>query len=397
MGRRSANHADGIPVYGSLPLYGGKRAGVSAWRRRWVVALCGSAAAVLLACCSLFVVGGAGKWGSGVGAVALFGWNGNDAGQSSRLDGREPGAAPGSVGSGKVLSRGFLVGDPGWEPGPDYYGTASYDNADVHPSLSGSYFDPYTGPKACPTCSSFTSVFLMSATPRCDNSVQNEHIRNILHLKEWWKIPEFGAALYQENHWIGAQMAHFMVTNPKAVVLVPPCFFPKLSRAELKLLNNAVYNSGMSLMLVGGLQAANFMSANLGGEDGFGYVDSGGTDPNIWSEQFTMNAVFSDGPFAMQNAASTTLFQYGPPSLEGLPSTVGIRARDLPPGTKHYYMSSDEVSGSSPFRPSRGRKPHASPPPLPTTPPPMHTQARKRFTRICLTSLWMESRLPQKP
>lgn len=360
-----SHHRERGPLYGSLPSLGRERTGGAASRRRWVVALCGSAA-VLLACCSLYVVADSGTWGGGGDAVSLFGWNGNDAGQSSRLDGREPGAAPGSVGSGKVLSRGFLVGDPGWEPGPDYYGTASYDNADVHPSLSGSYFDPYTGPKACPTCSSFASVFEMSASPRCDNSVQNQHIRNILHLKEWWKVPEFGAALYQENHWIGAQMAHFMVTNPKAVVLVPPCFFPRLSRAELKLLNNAVYNSGMSLVLVGGLQAANFMSANLGGEDGWGYVDGGGSDPNIWSEQFTMNAVFSDGPFAMQNAASTTLFQYGPPSLEGLPSTVGIRARDLPPGTKHYYMSSDEVSGASFFRPTL--KPIISlPPPFPST------------------------------
>lgn len=330
------------------------------------------AAASLLVCCALYsrlAAVGRGRQRRG----ELFGVDGNDAGQSSRLDGMEPGLAPGSIGSGKLNSKGFLVGDPGWEPGPDYYGTASYDNADVHPSIYTTYFHPYTGPKACPTCTSFTSTFEMSATPRCDNSPQCHHIRKILHLDEWWRGPEFGAALYQENHWIGAQVAHFIATNQKAVVLVPPCFFPRLARTELKSLNNAVYNSGMSLLLVGGLQGANFLSQNMGGVEGWGYVDGDGADPNIWSEQFTMNAVWSDGPFAMQDAAAQTLFQYGPPSLEGTSSTVGIRARDLPPGTKHYYMSADEVSGkssaftslASPAHPVRHHAPH-----LPAEQPP---------------------------
>lgn len=190
------------------------------------------------------------------GRTELTGPMGNGAGPSSHYEGSDGLSYPGWAGN--RLMRGEVnlhVGAPGWEPGPDYYSTARYDNQPVIPSNLKSTFDPYTGIAACPTCKQLTTrTFEMSVTPRCDYSPNNEHIRNILKLETWWHGAEFSSALYKEYHWIGTEVEHFVTSNAKAVVLVPPCFFPKLARSELLALNTAVYQIGVSLLVVGGLQ-----------------------------------------------------------------------------------------------------------------------------------------------
>jgi hypothetical protein len=44
------------------------------------------------------------------------------------------------------------VSHTGWEPGPDYYSTARWDNADIYPSNLVSHFDPLMGATGCPGC-----------------------------------------------------------------------------------------------------------------------------------------------------------------------------------------------------------------------------------------------------
>jgi hypothetical protein len=297
-----------------------------------------SAAIFLAAACCVCVLQ-ASFYQSRSGPTILTGPFGNEAGPSSRSEGSN-----GLIyGGGNRQMRdevNFQVGAPGWEPGPDYYSTEKWDNADPTPSSLHSAFDPYVGVTACPNCHKQQSqTFEMSVGPRCDYSPQAIHIRNILKLDMWWQSPAFSSALYKEHHWIGAQVGHFITSGSLPVVLVPPCFLPKMAKKELHVLNAALYQMGMSLLIVGGMQGANFISQNLAGVDGFGYVDSGGVGPD-YSDKYDIDTVFSDGPFYMQNAAVTTELFYGPRMLEGLRTTVGIPARHLPPNTVCVLMIS---------------------------------------------------------
>ena len=38
------------------------------------------------------------------------------------------------------------------------------------------------------------------------------------------------------------------------MAIVPPCFFPRLSDEEIAAINTAVYDKGMPLLILGGLQ-----------------------------------------------------------------------------------------------------------------------------------------------
>jgi hypothetical protein len=319
-----------VGSYGTLPALNNRkeRQSLKTEQRRTVYA--GTAAVLLVAACCVcvYVVSNS---RAAVDPTALTGIFGNEAGPSSRSEGSN-----GLIyGGGNRQMRdevNFMVGSPGWEPGPDYYSTENWNNADLNPSSLRSSFDPYVGVSACPNChKEIGQTFEMSVVPRCDYSPQAIHIRNILKLDMWWQSPAFSSALYKENHWIGAQIGHFITSGSLPVVLVPPCFLPRLSKKELHVLNAALYQMGMSLLIVGGMQGANFISQNLAGLDGFGYVDSGGVD--AFTDNYDIDTVFSDGPFYMQNAAVTTELFYGPRMLEGLRTTVGIPARKLPPNT----------------------------------------------------------------
>mmetsp|Transcript_5281 Transcript_5281/g.7958 ORF Transcript_5281/g.7958 Transcript_5281/m.7958 type:complete len:187 (+) Transcript_5281:3-563(+) len=47
----------------------------------------------------------------------------------------------------------------------------------------------------------------------------------------------------------------------------------------------------------------------------------------------------------MQNDAASTVFLYGPKMLRSVGvHVVGVPATELPPGTKHYYMTDEEIS-----------------------------------------------------
>ena len=224
--------------------------------------------------------------------------------------------------------------------GPDYYAATSWDNAPLYPELMHSRFDPYIGKGGCPGCGKKTrKTFMFSVDPRCDGSYQCRNIKKILKLDDWHKEPAFQAAIYQEKTWIGNQAGFFIGESKDVVMVVPPCFFPPLANAELNALNDAVYDYGGSLLVLGGLTGANFISQNLRAEDGYGYVDTRGDRP-----QFTMDAVWSAGPFVLQKAAVTTEFFFGPRFLEGTESTWGIPVSELPPETIHYYMDANEVS-----------------------------------------------------
>ena len=224
--------------------------------------------------------------------------------------------------------------------GPDYYAATSWDNAPLYPELMHSRFDPYIGKGGCPGCGKKTrKTFMFSVDPRCDGSYQCRNIKKILKLDDWHKEPAFQAAIYQEKTWIGNQAGFFIGESEDVVMVVPPCFFPPLANAELNALNDAVYDYGGSLLVLGGLTGANFISQNLRAEDGYGYVDTRGDRP-----QFTMDAVWSAGPFVLQKAAVTTEFFFGPRFLEGTESTWGIPVSELPPETIHYYMDANEVS-----------------------------------------------------
>uniref|UniRef100_A0A7S0E0I4 Uncharacterized protein n=1 Tax=Hanusia phi TaxID=3032 RepID=A0A7S0E0I4_9CRYP len=276
-----------------------------------------------------------------VDRTVLSGRLGNDAGPSSRWEGSN--LPYGVAVSPREAQTGY--GAPGWEPGPDYYSTANWDNAALMPSLMHPRYDPYIGKTGCPTCSPEKKTYMFSVDPRCDNSPANFNIRQILKMDAWWKSdPAVQAAIYQEYSWIGAQVGLFMQKSKDVVMVVPPCFFPRLANTELNMLNTAVYGLGGSLLILGGLTGADFISQNLEGSDGYGYVDSAGSDMVNFSPKFDIDCVWSGGPFYMQNSAISTEFFYGPKYLEGSDSTWGIPVNQLPPETIHYYMSADEVS-----------------------------------------------------
>jgi hypothetical protein len=215
-----------------------------------------------------------------------------------------------------------------------------------------SKFDPYvvTGHSKDRTCCSKRKTYMFSVDPRCDGSYQCRNIRKILKLDQWSKEAAFQAAIYKEKSWIGNQAGFFIGESKDVVMVVPPCFFPPLANTELNALNDAIYGLGGSILILGGLTGANFISQNLRGKDGYGYVDTsvvgavrGSTYPED-SPKFTMDCVWSGGPFVLQNAAVNTEFIYGPRFLEGTESTWGIPVNELPPETIHYYMSADQIS-----------------------------------------------------
>ena len=234
--------------------------------------------------------------------------------------------------------------------GPDYYSTANWDNAPLYPSLMNSKFDPYVGQGGCPGCKGARKTYMFSVDPRCDGSYQCRNIRKILKLDQWSKEAAFQAAIYKEKTWIGNQAGFFIGESKDVVMVVPPCFFPPLANTELNALNDAIYGLGGSILVLGGLTGANFISQNMRGKDGHGYVDTsviGAVRGSTYSEdspKFAMDCVWSGGPFLLQNAAVNTEFFYGPRFLEGTESTWGIPVRDLPPETIHYYMSADQIS-----------------------------------------------------
>ena len=236
-------------------------------------------------------------------------------------------------------------------PGPDYYSTANWDNAALYPTLMNSKFDPYVASgQPCGWQACKRKTYMFSVDPRCDGSYQCRNIRKILKLDQWSKEAAFQAAIYKEKSWIGNQAGFFIGESKDVVMIVPPCFFPPLANTELNALNDAIYGLGGSILILGGLTGANFISQNLRGKDGYGYVDTsvvgavrGSTYPED-SPKFTMDCVWSGGPFVLQNSAVNTEFIYGPRFLEGTESTWGIPVNELPPETIHYYMSADQIS-----------------------------------------------------
>jgi hypothetical protein len=290
---------------------------------------------------------------SRLSTVELSGVIGNDAGPSSRWEGSNAQFGMPSYGSDAMNAKeeetGFGVqGQLG--TGPDYYSTANWDNAELYPSLMNSKFDPYVGQGGCPGCKGARKTYMFSVDPRCDGSYQCRNIRKILKLDKWDEEAAFQAGKYQEKTWIGNQAGFFIGESKDVVMVVPPCFFPPLANAELNALNDAIYGLGGSILVLGGLTGANFISQNLRGKDGHGYVDTrvngvsrGSTYPED-SPKFTMDCVWSGGPFVLQNSAINTEFFYGPRFLEGTESTWGIPVNELPPETIHYYMSADQIS-----------------------------------------------------
>jgi hypothetical protein len=276
---------------------------------------------------------------------------GGDTGPSSRTERSDP-----KIG----IPRNAKEEEWGFEM-PDYYGSEKWDNQPTYKSLMEPRFDPWLGEAGCPTCGpggkAAAHTYIMSITPQCDGSKNVQHMRDILKLPKWWlESSDFLSAMYKEKKWIGAQVGSMVGAADDVVIIVPPCFAPRLSNTELDVLNRAVYELGASIMVVGGLQGANFISQNLAGMEGHGYVDQEGIGAETFSEKFDLDAVFSDGPFIMQNAAANTEFFYGPHTLEGVgQSTVGIPVRQLPPETKHYYMSADEISAVFEIPAGKGR------------------------------------------
>ena len=331
------------PNYGSLTAPSFARTS-----RSGLVSLCLLGGAALVALAAL-----AASQGAAEGGIVLSGVIGNDAGPSSRWEGSNamfgmPTYSNDAM-NAKEQETGFGV--PGQlGTGPDYYSTANWDNAEVYPSLMNSKFDPYVGPGGCPSCKGPRKTYMFSVDPRCDGSYQCRNIRKILKLDQWSNEAAFQAAIYKEKSWIGNQAGFFIGESKDVVMVVPPCFFPPLANTELNALNDAIYGLGGSILVLGGLPGANFISQNLRGKDGHGYVDSrtvGGVRGSTYAEdspKFTMDCVWSGGPFVLQNAAVNTEFFYGPRFLEGTESTWGIPVNELPPETIHYYMSADQIS-----------------------------------------------------
>jgi hypothetical protein len=294
-----------------------------------------------LGCAALLALGAA-STATHVHRIERAGWIDSDAGPPVRREGSNAWYGmptyDSAVMNAKEEETGFGVpGQLGM--GPDYYSTASWDNAQIHPSLMTTQFDPYMGQGGCPGCKMTRKTYMFSVDPRCDGSYQCRNIRKILKLDEWSKEAAFQAAKYKEKTWIGNQAGFFIGEAKDVVMVVPPCFLPLLANAELNALNDAIYDMGGSILVLGGLTGANFISQNLRGLDGRGYVDTIGDRP-----KFSLDAVWSGGPFVMQKAAADTEFFYGPRYLEGTESTWGIPASELPPETIHYYMSAEQVS-----------------------------------------------------
>eukprot|EP00960_Hanusia_phi_P076447 768562-Hanusia_phi.AAC.4 len=241
-------------------------------------------------------------------------------------------------------------GVPGWEPGPDYYSTRRWDNMDVMPSHKSRFFEPYTGKTGCPSCdnSGYSGPYVISVSNRCDKTAAVSNIKMLLKPQDnLEKIPNIAAKKYEDYTWIENQLELTTLLYSKVIYVVPPCFFPTISRHGLSILDRSIYTRGNDILLLGGYSGADFLSRFLAGDDGYGYVRTGNIDEYSTAKS-RIDVVWSEGPFFMQNDATTTEFFYGPRVLEGLGDagcacgTVAVPASDLPENTIFYYMDQND-------------------------------------------------------
>jgi hypothetical protein len=237
------------------------------------------------------------------------------------------------------------VGLPGWEPGPDYYSTRSWDNAPVKPRAGIEYFDPYIGEGGCPGCvsggaRSITYAFTVDAA--CEQTRGTQHIHRILHnaiVADSFTDAAWSTVKYHDLTWAEQQFAYLLSAhNARDITLIiPPCFFPRFSVRAQGMLNQAVVEGGLKLLLVGGLTGASFLSDFIAGPDGVGYVD------NRFASM--IDVVWSEGPFYMTKAAAGTELRYGPQILPGVGnSVVGVPIDALPLDATVHYTSYDQVA-----------------------------------------------------
>mmetsp|Transcript_31989 Transcript_31989/g.76457 ORF Transcript_31989/g.76457 Transcript_31989/m.76457 type:complete len:506 (+) Transcript_31989:92-1609(+) len=242
------------------------------------------------------------------------------------------------------------VGEPGWEPGPDYYSTVKWDNAPIYPDTSHRLFDPYTGHEGCTHCDrSKEGAVVLSVSASCDSSGTTTNVKRILSpvLSDPFKSEVWANSRYEEWMWADHQLGYLLNFYEHLTLIVPPCFVPRYSFSwrSLGIMNEAIYQRGMSVLLVGGLSGIDFLSRFLAGNDGYGYLDAESGDMQGASGTSALNRVWPQGPFYMQNDAASTVFLYGPKMLRSVGvHVVGVPATELPPGTKHYYMTDEEIS-----------------------------------------------------
>mmetsp|Transcript_16061 Transcript_16061/g.32123 ORF Transcript_16061/g.32123 Transcript_16061/m.32123 type:complete len:529 (-) Transcript_16061:71-1657(-) len=242
------------------------------------------------------------------------------------------------------------VGQPGWEPGPDYYSTVKWDNAPIYPSTARKVFDPYVGHEGCSTCNkTMTGSFVLSVTERCDSSSTTGNVKRILRprLSNPFESTVWANTRFEEWNWADEQLSFLLNFYTDLTLVIPPCFIPRylFSWRSLGLMNEAIYQRGLTVLIVGGLSGVDFLSRFLAGNDGYGYLDAESGDMVGASATSALDRVWSEGPFYLQNDASSTEFLYGPKMLRSVGrSVVGIPATELPPSTKHYYMSDEETS-----------------------------------------------------
>ncbi|KAJ1489087.1 hypothetical protein T484DRAFT_3541250 [Baffinella frigidus] len=213
------------------------------------------------------------------------------------------------------------TGLPGWEPGSDYYSTRSWDNAPVKPPAGIKYFDPYVGEYGCPDCGGgvtkqFVYVFTVDAS--CEGAKGTRNINSVLHNAigpNPFTSAAWATVKYHDLTWAEQQLAYLLTFYDarQLTLIIPPCFFPRFSVRAGGLLNQAVVDRGLKMLVVGGLTGASFLSDFMAGPEGVGYVDTTAS---------SIDVVWTEGPFYMSNAATNTEFFYGPHVLPG-PSCLG--------------------------------------------------------------------------
>jgi len=245
--------------------------------------------------------------------------------------------------------RETMVGEPGWEPGPDYYSTVKWDNEPIYPDTSHRLFDPYTGHEGCTSCNTSKGAVVFSVTPGCDSSGTTTNVKRILRpvISDPFRSTVWANSRYEEWKWADHQLGYLLAHYEDLTLVIPPCFIPRyaFSWRALGVMNEAIYQRGMSVLIVGGLSGIDFLSRFLAGNDGYGYLDADTGDMQGASGTSALNRVWPQGPFYQQNDAASTVLLYGPRMLRSVGvHVVGVRAQELPPGTKHYYMTDEEVS-----------------------------------------------------
>ncbi len=242
---------------------------------------------------------------------------------------------------------GWDVGETGWEPGPDYYSTRKYDNLETYPSSAGTgMFRPYMGPTGCDNCDikQIDGTYVFSVNAQCDNSVQTKNVKSVLRPWDPFRRSAFENRRYEDLVWSEQQLSLLPYFFKKLTILIPPCFFPHFSSKAMAMLDNMVYMRATNLLIVGGHSGADFISRFLAGDDGNGYVRSWHRDPYSLPKS-RMDVVWTEGPFMMQEAATSTEFYFGHRILRNVGNCiVGVPVKDLPANTKHYYMDQDENS-----------------------------------------------------